>query len=181
MPSPRYPVSELCSLGSTSAHQSFVFGFWSHPHFYPVRDQALGSTSLLSFISDVAVFPDPLFLRDCGFDRFCSSAGGSHRALPGADCTQERSQDRAAANAQRLLLGAIPPQKKFTQSCSSSFSAIMENHNTHLAPGFILKDLVPTPANVVVLQGPLGPLPGAVSHSLYQMSSHQGNCLSHVA
>ena len=32
----------------------------------------------------------------------------------------------------------------------------MENHNTHLAPGFTLNDLVPAPANVV-LPGPLGP------------------------
>ena len=35
----------------------------------------------------------------------------------------------------------------------------MENHNTHLAPGFTLNDLVPAPGNVIVLQGPLGPLP----------------------
>ncbi len=32
----------------------------------------------------------------------------------------------------------------------------MENHNTHLAPGFTLNDLVPAPANVVVLWGLLG-------------------------
>ena len=41
-------------------------------------DQAVGlpgSTSLLSFISDAAVFPDPSLLRDCGFDplRSCGS------------------------------------------------------------------------------------------------------------
>ena len=34
----------------------------------------------------------------------------------------------------------------------------MVNYNTHLAPGFTLNVLVPTPANVVVLQGLLGPL-----------------------
>ena len=33
----------------------------------------------------------------------------------------------------------------------------MENHDTHLAPGFTFNDLVPAPANVVVLPGPLGP------------------------
>ena len=46
----------------------------------------------------------------------------------------------------------------------------MENHNPHLAPGFTLNDLVPAPANVVVLLGPLGlafvgptqPLPGVL-------------------
>ena len=44
--------------------------------------------------------------------------------------------DCATADAQRLRLGASPPQKKFMQSCSSSVSGIMENHNTHLIPGF---------------------------------------------
>ena len=40
---------------------------------------------------------------------------------------------------------------------SSSVSGIMENHNTHLAPGFNLKDLlVPAPVNLVVLWGLLG-------------------------
>ena len=33
----------------------------------------------------------------------------------------------------------------------------MENHNTHLAPGFTLNDLVTAPANVAVLWGLLGP------------------------
>ena len=54
----------------------------------------------------------------------------------------------------------------------------MENHNTHLAPGFTLNDLVPAPVNVVVLQGPLGPLPLGRLHSPYQMSSQQGNRFS---
>ena len=52
--------------------------------FFTLHDQAPGSTSLLSFISDVAVFPGPLLLKDCGFDLFCPSAGGSHRAT--AEC-----------------------------------------------------------------------------------------------
>ena len=72
---------------------------------------------------------------------------------------QERSRDRATADVQRLWLDASPPQKKFTRSCSSSVSGIMENHNTHLAPGFTLNVLAPAPVNVVVLLGPLGPLP----------------------
>ena len=33
----------------------------------------------------------------------------------------------------------------------------MENHNTHLAPGFTLNDLVPASANVALLWGLLGP------------------------
>ena len=63
-------------------------------------------------------------------------------------------------------------QKKFTRSCSSSISGIMENHNTHLVPGFTLNGLVPAPANVVVLQGPLRAC--RRPHSLYPLSSQQG-------
>ena len=37
----------------------------------------------------------------------------------------------------------------------------MENHDTHLPPGFTLNDLVPEPVNVVVLWGLLGPLGSA--------------------
>ena len=33
----------------------------------------------------------------------------------------------------------------------------MENYNTHLAPGFMLKDLVPARVDVAVLWGLLGP------------------------
>ena len=53
----------------------------STPRFFTVRDQAPGSTSLPSFVSDVAVFPGPLLLRDCGFDLFCLSVGGSQQAM----------------------------------------------------------------------------------------------------
>ena len=41
-------------------------------------------TSLQSFVSDAAVFPGPLLLKDCGFDPFRASVGGSHRAT--AEC-----------------------------------------------------------------------------------------------
>ena len=73
--------------------------------------------------------------------------------------------------------GASLPQKKF-RSCSSSIPGIMVNHNTHLVPGFTFNILVPTPANVAVLRGPLGPLPAGRPHNLYQMSSQQGNHFS---
>ena len=145
----------------------------STPCFYILHDQAVilpGGTSLLSFISDAAVFPNPSLLRDCGFDLLRHSGGGSHQEMAGCWPHQGTLWDRAAANAQRLQLGASLPQKKFTQSCSSSsVSGIMENHNTHLAPGFTPSDLVPALENVVVLPGPLGiclwegvtqPLPG---------------------
>ena len=46
----------------------------------------------------------------------------------------------------------------------------MENHNTHLAPGFTLNDLAPAPANVAAFQGLLGP---GGFNSLYKMSFQQ--------
>ena len=49
--------------------------------FFTVRDQAPGNTSLLSFVSDAAVFPGPLLPKDCGFDPLHPSTGGSHRAV----------------------------------------------------------------------------------------------------
>ena len=51
----------------------------------------------------------------------------------------------------------------------------MENRNTHLAPGVILNDLVPAPANVAVFWGLLGP---CGFNSLYQMSFQQWNHFS---
>ena len=156
-------VTQIPSLGTLFSliynGTPFVSGFCPRPRFYPVRDQTLGSTSLLSFISDVAVFPDPLFLRDCGSDLFCSSAGRSHRALAGCRPRPGTFARRAAANARRLLLGTSLPQKKFTRLCSSSISRLMENRNTPLVPGCTLYHLVPARVNVVVLLGPLGPLP----------------------
>ena len=68
------------------------------------------------------------------------------------------------------------PRKSSRDGGSSSVSGIMQNHGTHLAHGFTPNDLVPAPANVVVLPGPLGPL--WEPHSLYQVSSQQGNHLS---
>lgn len=62
--------------------------------------------------------------------------------------------------------------------CSSSVSGIMANHNTHVAPVFILNVLTPTPVNMAILQGLLGPLPVGSMHHLYLMFSQQGNRLS---
>ena len=96
----------------------------------------------------------------------------------GAGHAQEHLWDGAAVDAQRLQLGASPPQKKFTRSYSSSISEIMENHNTHLAPGFTLNDLVPAPVNVVVLWGLLG-LGGHTTSTKCPFSS--GTTSPHVA
>ncbi|VFV44208.1 Hypothetical predicted protein [Lynx pardinus] len=75
----------------------------------------------------------------------------------------------------RLQPGASPSQKKFTRQCSSSVSGIMENHNTHLAPGFTLNDLVLAPVNVAVFWGLLGP---GGFNSLHRMSFQQWNRFS---
>ena len=50
----------------------------STPRFFTVCNQAPGSTSLPSFVSDAAVFPGSLFLKDCSFDPFHPFGGGSH-------------------------------------------------------------------------------------------------------
>ena len=128
MASPSYQVSSIGTLFSpiSSGAPILCLRLPSTPHLYTVRDQAPGSTSLLSFISDVAVFLNPLFLRDCGFDPFCPSVDGLTEQWPGASCTQENSQDCAAADAQRLWPGASLPQKKLVRQCSSSVSGIME-------------------------------------------------------
>ena len=79
MASPTYPVSSVGTVffPTSNLPPILCLRLPSTPHFYTVRDQASGSTSLLSFVSDAAVFPDPLFLRDYGFDPFRPSAGGS--------------------------------------------------------------------------------------------------------
>ena len=120
-----------------------------------IRDQTPGSISLLSFVSDGVVFPDPLLLKDCGFDPFCLSVEGLTEQWLGASCTQESLWDSVAA-----------------------VSGIIENHNTHLAPGFTLNDLVLASANVAVLWGLLGT--GGLN-SVYQMSFSSGTTFPRVA
>ena len=67
--------------------------------------------------------------------------GGLTEQWPNVGCTQERLLNPAAASALRLQPGASQPQKKFEKKYSSSISGFMENHNTHLTPGFTLNDL----------------------------------------
>ena len=75
--SPQSLVSELSSPWSAIKHPSFCLRLLSTPCFYTVHDHTPGSTSILSFVSDVALFPYPLLLRDWSFDLFCPSAGVS--------------------------------------------------------------------------------------------------------
>ena len=125
------------------------------------------------------MFPDPLLLRDCGFDPFCPSVEGLTEQPPDAGRTQERWRDRAVAEAQRPRPGASPPQKEFTPLCSSSASGNMEKHNTRLAPGFIHPQRpCSSTSECGCSPGPTGALPLGDPLSLYQVSSQQGNCLS---
>ena len=148
---PSYPVSSIGTLFSLISNCAPVLCLQlsSTPRFCTVCDQAPGSTSLQSFVSDAAVFPGPLFWKDCVFDPFCPSVGGSHRLMAEramAECQLHPGTPSGpcCCCCPRLRPGASPPQKKFARWCSSSVSGIMENHHTHLAPGFTLKDLVPT-------------------------------------
>ena len=100
--------------------------------------------------------------------------------LCGRDSLSNGRMSAAPGNARRTLLlrvpcdwpGASPSQKNCTRSCSSSISGIMENHNTHLAPGFTCNNLAPAPANVATCWNLLGP---DGFNSLYQMSFQQWN------
>ncbi|XP_053066680.1 uncharacterized protein LOC113593370 [Acinonyx jubatus] len=175
MASPSCVVSSIRVLFSLTSNRALILCVQlpSTPRFHNVRDQAVrlpGSTSLLSFISEAAVFPNPSLLRDCGFVPLRPSAGGSHRALAGAGHPQEHSRDCAAANAQRLRLGASPPQKKFTRACSSGVSGILENHNSHLAPGFTRQRPCPSTSEC-------GCSPGSAGTFARGESSQQGNRL----
>ena len=63
MASPSYPVSSIRTLFSliSTCTPVLCLQLPSTPCFYTVRDQAPGSTSLLSFVSDGAAFPDPFW------------------------------------------------------------------------------------------------------------------------
>ena len=80
MSPPSYPVSSIGTLFSQIGNPAPILCLQlsSTPCFFTVRDQAPGSTSILSFVSDAAVFPSPLLLKDCGFDPFQPSEGESH-------------------------------------------------------------------------------------------------------
>ena len=73
-------TTQLPSLFSGISNCALVLSLQlsSTPCFFTLCDQAPGSTSLPRFVSDVAVFPGPLLPKDCNFDLFRPSAGGSH-------------------------------------------------------------------------------------------------------
>ena len=76
-------ATQLPSLFSWISSRALVLclQLLSTPCFFTLHDQAPGSTSLQSFVSDAAVLPALLLLKDCGFDQFCPSVGGSYQAM----------------------------------------------------------------------------------------------------
>ena len=104
-----------------------------------------------------------------------ASAGGSHREM--ASCLPHPGtfMGLCCCRCPETTAGGQPAQKNFMRFCSRRISGIMKNHDTHLAPGFILNDLVPAPANVTVFWGLLGP--GGFNR-LYQTSFQQWNHFS---
>ena len=80
MASPSYPVSSIGTVFSLISNRTLILCLQlsSTPHLFTVGTQAPGNTSPLSFVSDAAVFPGLLLLKDCGFDPFLPSVGGSH-------------------------------------------------------------------------------------------------------
>ena len=115
MASPSYTVSSIETLFSPLSNFTPILclQLLSTTCFHTVRDQAPGSTCLLSFVSDVAAFPSAPLLRDCGFDLLRSSVEGLTEQWPNAGCTWERLWDCASADAQRLWPGSSLSQKKF--------------------------------------------------------------------
>ena len=113
MASPSYPVSSMGTLFSQISNCTPVLclQLLSTPRFYTVHEQAPGNTSLLSFVSDAAVFPGPLLLKNCNFDPFRPLSEGLTEQWPNAGCTQESLRDPVAAGALRLSRCQPAPEK----------------------------------------------------------------------
>ena len=173
MSSPSYPVSRLGTLFSLISNRAPVLRLWllSAPHFHTVCDQAPGSTSFLCFVSDAAAFPGPPFLRDCGFDLLRPSVEGLTEQWPGAGHPQECLRYPDACRCPETVARCQPSPEKFRKTCSSSASGIMENHNTHLTPGFTPNDLSSTSECGLSL----GSAVPRWLQNPYQMPSHQWN------
>ena len=107
MASPSYPASSIGTLFFLISNCAPVLcpRLPFTLHFFTVRDQAPGSPSLLSFISDEAVFPTPHFSVTVALTHSAPLQEGLTEQWPSSGHTQERLPDCAAADAQRLRLG----------------------------------------------------------------------------
>ncbi|XP_044903169.1 uncharacterized protein LOC123382444 [Felis catus] len=173
----RHPATQSVLLGSAIAHRSSVFSSRPLPAF-PFSVSRPQAVPLSQVLSQMRLFsPAPYFRRTVALTRSAPLREGlteqwPNEQWPNVGCTRERLPDPAGAAALRLRPGVSPPPKKIARGCSLSVSGTVENHNTHLAPGFTLNDLVPAPASVAAFRGLLGP--GGLN-SLYRMSFHSGS------
>ena len=145
---PSYPV---CSPASAMAHQYSVFSSPPLPAF-PLSVTRPQAVPLSQVLSQMWLFsPAPYFRRSVDLIHSAPQWEGLTEQWPNVSCTEVHLLDPVVAGAPRLWPGASLLQKKITRQCSISVSGIMENHHTHLAPGFTLHDLAPAPVNVAAL------------------------------
>ena len=126
MASPIYTVSSIGTLFSPVSNHAPILCLQlsSTRNFFTLHDQNPGSTSLLSFVSDPAVFPSPLLLKDCGFDPFCPFAGGSHRAM--AECQLHSGMLAGPCCCQCHETGQVPacPRKSSRDGIAAAFQGL---------------------------------------------------------
>ena len=105
-------VTQLPSLFSRISNRVPVLCLQlsSTPRFFMLQDQAPGSTSLPSFVSDALFSPAPYFQRTEALTHSAPLREGLTQQWLNAGCTQERLLDPAAAGALRLWPGASLPQ-----------------------------------------------------------------------
>ncbi|VFV36856.1 Hypothetical predicted protein, partial [Lynx pardinus] len=176
----------ICSPGLAIAHWSSVFS--SHPlPAFPLSVTRPQAVPLSRVLSQMRLFsPAPYFRRTAALTRSTPLREGlteqrPNEQWPNVSCTQECPPTAAGPCCCRCPETAArcqpAPEKvrEIAAVCRSSFSVSMENHNTHLAPAFNLKDLIPAPVNVAVFWGLLGP---GGFNSLYHMSFQQWNRFS---
>ena len=91
MVSRSYQVSSIGAPFSLISNRALVLCLQlsSTPHFLTVCDQAPGSTSLPSFVSHEAVFPDPYLGRTSALTHSAPLQEGLLDQWPNVDCSQD--------------------------------------------------------------------------------------------
>ena len=152
------PSRPVCSSRSATAHWSSVFSSLPLSAF-PLSVTRSQVVTLSRALSQMWLFsPAPYFRRTAALTRSAPLREGlteqwPNEQWPNVGCTQERPLDAAVASAQDCSQVPARLHKKITRQCSLSVSGTMENHNTHLTPGFSLNNLAPAPVNVAVFWG----------------------------
>ncbi|VFV36159.1 Hypothetical predicted protein [Lynx pardinus] len=173
------PSYAVCSPGSAFAHPSSVFSFHPLPAV-PLSVTRPQAVPLSRVLPQMRLFsPAPYFRRTAALTRSAPLREGlteqwPNEQWPNISCTQEHLLDPAAAGTPRLARCQPAPENVCKTVLLQRFRDD-GNHNTHLAPDFTLKDLVPAPANVAAFRGLLGP---GGFNGLYQVSFQQWNRFS---